>query len=124
MHGVRGGDGAGACRAESEALKRLAEIAHRFRKPMRFSQLLDDALSYYRKYTEHFDIDAVPEAERRETARLVADAVLSFALGVMNLVWMAALTVFMLIEKISPMGRFISRAAGIGLIAWGGWMLF
>jgi len=36
-----------------------------------------DALSYYRKYTEYFDIDAVPEAERRETARLVADAVLA-----------------------------------------------
>jgi predicted metal-binding membrane protein len=50
--------------------------------------------------------------------------VLSFALGVMNLVWMAALTLFMLIEKISPAGRFISRAAGIGLITWGGWMLF
>ncbi|MBU4347844.1 MAG: DUF2182 domain-containing protein [Syntrophaceae bacterium] len=90
---------------------------------MPFFQFLDDALSYYRKYTEHFDIDAVPEAERRETARLVADAVLSFAIGVMNLVWMAALTVFMLIEKISPAGRFLSRAAGIGLIAWGGWML-
>jgi predicted metal-binding membrane protein len=50
--------------------------------------------------------------------------VLSFALGVMNLVWMAALTVFMLIEKISPAGRFVSRAAGIGLTAWGIWMLF
>jgi len=50
--------------------------------------------------------------------------VLSFALGVMNLVWMAALTLFMLVEKISPAGRFISRSAGIGLIAWGGWMLF
>lgn len=36
-----------------------------------------DALSFYRKYTEHFDIDAVPEAERTETARLVADAVLA-----------------------------------------------
>ncbi len=36
-----------------------------------------DALSYYRKYTEHFDIDAVPEAERKETARKVADAVLA-----------------------------------------------
>lgn len=36
-----------------------------------------DALSYYRKYGEHFDIDAVPEAERKETARLVADAVLA-----------------------------------------------
>jgi predicted metal-binding membrane protein len=49
---------------------------------------------------------------------------LSFALGVMNLIWMAALTVFMLIEKVSPAGQFISRAAGIGLMAWGGWMLF
>jgi predicted metal-binding membrane protein len=49
---------------------------------------------------------------------------LSFALGVMNLLWMAAITVFMLLEKISPAGRFISRAAGIGLIAWGSWMLF
>jgi len=36
-----------------------------------------DALSYYRKFTEHFDIDAVPEEERRKTARLVADAVLA-----------------------------------------------
>ncbi len=35
-----------------------------------------DALSYYKKYTEHFDIDAVPEAERKAAARLVADAVL------------------------------------------------
>jgi predicted metal-binding membrane protein len=49
---------------------------------------------------------------------------ISFALGVMNLVWMAVLTVFMLIEKISSAGRFISRAAGVGLIAGGGWMLF
>lgn len=36
-----------------------------------------DAYSFYKKYSEHFDIDAVPEAERRETARLVADAVLT-----------------------------------------------
>jgi hypothetical protein len=36
-----------------------------------------DALSYYRKYTEHFDIDAVPEAERMQAARLVADTVLA-----------------------------------------------
>jgi predicted metal-binding membrane protein len=50
--------------------------------------------------------------------------VLSFALGVMNLVWMATLTVFMLLEKTSSAGRVISRAAGIGLAAWGGWMIF
>jgi hypothetical protein len=36
-----------------------------------------DAHSYYRKYSEHFDIDSVPETERKETARLVADAVLA-----------------------------------------------
>ena len=36
-----------------------------------------DAHSYYRKYNENFNIDEVPEAERREAARLVADAVLA-----------------------------------------------
>ncbi len=36
-----------------------------------------DALSYYRKYSENFDIDEVPEADRKAAARLVADAVLA-----------------------------------------------
>ncbi len=36
-----------------------------------------DALSYYMKYTEYFDIDAVPETERKAAARLVADSVLA-----------------------------------------------
>src|SRR5512143_242908 len=36
-----------------------------------------DALSFYGKYTDRFDIDSVPEAERKETARRVADLVLS-----------------------------------------------
>jgi uncharacterized metal-binding protein len=36
-----------------------------------------DALSLYRKYTDRFDIDSVPEEERRETARKVADFVLA-----------------------------------------------
>ncbi len=36
-----------------------------------------DALSVYRKYTDVFDIDDVPEAERREAARQVADSVLA-----------------------------------------------
>ncbi len=35
-----------------------------------------DALSYYKKYTDLFDVDSVPEQERKETARKVADAVL------------------------------------------------
>jgi len=36
-----------------------------------------DALSFYKKYTDRFDIDSVPEEERKETARLVADTVLA-----------------------------------------------
>ncbi len=36
-----------------------------------------DALSFYRKYTDRFDIDSVPEAERKETAIIVANRVLS-----------------------------------------------
>ena len=36
-----------------------------------------DALSFYGKYTDRFDIDSVPEAERKETARRVADSVLA-----------------------------------------------
>ncbi len=36
-----------------------------------------DALSFYGEYTDRFDIDSVPEAERKETARIVADIVLA-----------------------------------------------
>jgi uncharacterized metal-binding protein len=36
-----------------------------------------DALSYYKRYTDRFDIDSVPDEERRETARKVADIVLA-----------------------------------------------
>jgi uncharacterized metal-binding protein len=36
-----------------------------------------DALSFYGKYTDRFDIDSVPESERKETARIVADNVLA-----------------------------------------------
>ncbi len=36
-----------------------------------------DALSFYGEYTDRFDIDSVPESERKETARIVADIVLA-----------------------------------------------
>lgn len=36
-----------------------------------------DALRVYRKYTDVFDIDDVPEPERKEAARQVADSVLA-----------------------------------------------
>jgi|MudIll2142460700_1097286.scaffolds.fasta_scaffold10673_3 uncharacterized metal-binding protein len=36
-----------------------------------------DALSLYKKYTDRFDIDSVPEEERKKTARKVAGVVLA-----------------------------------------------
>jgi uncharacterized metal-binding protein len=36
-----------------------------------------DALSVYKKYTDIFDIDDVPEKERKEVAKQVADSVLA-----------------------------------------------
>ncbi len=44
---------------------------------------------------------------------------LLFVGGVMNLVWIAALAVFALAEKLMPAGRLLSRVAGIGLLAAG-----
>ena len=43
--------------------------------------------------------------------------------GVMNLLWIASLAAFVLIEKLAPGGRWISRAAGVVAIAAGLWML-
>ena len=48
--------------------------------------------------------------------------VLSFALGVMNLLWMGLLTLFLCVEKIAPGGMRISRLSGILLVVWGVWM--
>ena len=45
---------------------------------LREDQLIQfDALAVYKKYTDIFDIDDVPEAERVEAARQVADSVLN-----------------------------------------------
>ncbi len=49
--------------------------------------------------------------------------VLLFVLGVMNLLWIAALTLFVLIEKVLPAGLLLSRISGLFMIAWGGWMI-
>ncbi|MGI9374162.1 MAG: DUF2182 domain-containing protein [Hyphomicrobiales bacterium] len=49
--------------------------------------------------------------------------VLLFVLGVMNLPWVAILTIIVLAEKIVPHGRHLSRALGLGLIAWGTWLI-
>jgi len=48
--------------------------------------------------------------------------ILSFVLGVMNMIWMAALTAFMLLEKVTE-NEWLSRTAGLTLVAWGLWVL-
>ncbi len=45
---------------------------------------------------------------------------LLFVGGVMNLLWVAALAAFVLIEKLTPFGQFAARAAGIVLLLVGG----
>lgn len=42
-----------------------------------------------------------------------------FVVGVMNLVWVAALTTFVLLEKIGPRGILVSRVAGAIILAAG-----
>ena len=48
---------------------------------------------------------------------------LLFVVGVMNLAWVAALAIFVLMEKIVPPSRHPARLAGAALIGWGGWMM-
>jgi predicted metal-binding membrane protein len=48
---------------------------------------------------------------------------LMFVAGVMNLFWMAALAAFVLLEKVAPAGRWVSRISGTLLVVWGVWML-
>ncbi|MBI3432877.1 MAG: DUF2182 domain-containing protein [Hydrogenophilales bacterium] len=45
-----------------------------------------------------------------------------FVVGVMNLLWIALLAVFVLLEKNLPQGRWLSHTTGLALIAWGAWM--
>ncbi len=42
-----------------------------------------------------------------------------FAVGVMNLVWVAALTAFVLVEKTGPAGMRVARAAGVAVVVFG-----
>ena len=47
---------------------------------------------------------------------------LLFAGGIMNLVWIAGLTVYVLIEKIAPKGQLIARMAGAVMVLVGLWV--
>jgi predicted metal-binding membrane protein len=42
-----------------------------------------------------------------------------FAVGVMNLLWVAALALLVLVEKVAPFGETVGRIGGIGLVAGG-----
>jgi predicted metal-binding membrane protein len=42
-----------------------------------------------------------------------------FVVGVMNLVWVAALAAFVLIEKLGPAGAVVARVAGAGMVVLG-----
>ena len=44
---------------------------------------------------------------------------LLFYAGVMNLLWVAGLALYVLLEKLAPAGQGISRFAGVVLILWG-----
>lgn len=48
---------------------------------------------------------------------------LLFVGGVMNVLWIAAITAFVLLEKLVPAGRILSRIAGAGSLAAGVWLI-
>ena len=48
---------------------------------------------------------------------------LLFVAGVMNLLWIAALAIYVMVEKVAPAGGWLARVAGLLLVAWGGWVL-
>jgi len=48
---------------------------------------------------------------------------LLFVGGVMNVVWIALLALLVLLEKVTPFGGRVARAAGVACVAAGIWML-
>lgn len=49
---------------------------------------------------------------------------LLFVLGVMNLLWIALLTILVGLEKILPRASYLRQVSGLILAGWGIWMLF
>ena len=47
---------------------------------------------------------------------------LLFVAGIMNLLWVAAIAGFILLEKVAPGGDRLGRVAGVVLVGWGAWM--
>lgn len=48
---------------------------------------------------------------------------LLFVGGVMNVLWIALLALLVLLEKLTPFGRWVGRAAGVACVAAAAWML-
>jgi predicted metal-binding membrane protein len=48
---------------------------------------------------------------------------LLFVAGVMNLVWVAVIAGFVLVEKLVPRGAWFGRLGGVALVVWGAWVL-
>jgi predicted metal-binding membrane protein len=46
-----------------------------------------------------------------------------FVGGVMNVLWIALLALLVLLEKVTPFGRRVARAAGGACVVAGAWML-
>jgi predicted metal-binding membrane protein len=46
-----------------------------------------------------------------------------FVVGVMNLVWVAALSAFVLVEKRGPLGAVLARVAGAAMVGIGVWLV-
>ena len=49
---------------------------------------------------------------------------LLFVVGVMNVLWIALLALLVLVEKLTPWGRWVARAAGVACVGAGVWMAF
>jgi len=49
---------------------------------------------------------------------------LLFAFGVMNLLWVASLSIFVLLEKVTFSHQVLSRVAGVVFIGWAAWVAF
>ena len=48
---------------------------------------------------------------------------LLFAAGIMNLLWMAAITFFVFVEKLFPGGQWIARVSGAAMLGFGAFLL-
>jgi predicted metal-binding membrane protein len=48
---------------------------------------------------------------------------LLFVAGLMNLLWIALIAGYVLIEKVGPAGRWVSQVMGLLMVGWGIWLL-